>query len=91
MDNAYPIYDALTNQEEVLLHARAICGIVLTNPNAQALIVMCHMATISSIFFTDKSYQAENSESALDGARCDGSPVSRYQKEVATLLGTVNR
>lgn len=54
-----PLIDGLANREEVLLHARAICGIVTTNPNAQALIVMCHMAVVAARFFTEKVEQDE--------------------------------
>ncbi|KAE8136462.1 hypothetical protein BDV38DRAFT_283949 [Aspergillus pseudotamarii] len=47
-----PILNSIVNREEVLIHARAICGIATTNPNAQALIVVCHMVTVSAVFFT---------------------------------------
>jgi len=54
-----PTISCLESREEVLIHARAICGIALTNPNAQALIVVCHMVTISAIFFATEAEQNE--------------------------------
>lgn len=33
----------LDPRDEILLHARAICGITTTNPVAQALIIACHL------------------------------------------------
>lgn len=54
-----PSVSNFESREEILIHARAICGIVRTNPNAQALIILCHMVTVSAIFFTDEAEQNE--------------------------------
>ena len=59
MSHVVPMLDCLESREEVLIHASAICGIASTNPNAQALIVLCHIVTISAIFFTSESEQKE--------------------------------
>lgn len=57
--NKPPIFNSVANREEVLIHARAICGVAITNPNAQALIVVCHMVTISAVFFTTAEERSE--------------------------------
>lgn len=54
-----PIRGSIENKEEILIHARAICGIAKTNPNAQALIVVCHMVTISAVFFSTAAERKE--------------------------------
>lgn len=53
------ILDSIENREKILIHARAICGIAVSNPNAQALIVVCHMVTISAIFFSTAAERNE--------------------------------
>ncbi|KIW29810.1 uncharacterized protein PV07_05597 [Cladophialophora immunda] len=53
-----PGYD-FDSMDEILLHARAICGIIITNPIAQALIIACHMINVAGAFFTDEQEQHE--------------------------------
>lgn len=67
-------------RDEVLQHSRIICGIVSTNPNAQALIVLCHIATVSAVFFTDKSEQSETIK-LLDLAHAATGHPLRHIKE----------
>lgn len=74
-------------REQVLLHARSICGIAVTNPNAQALIVFCHMATISAIFFTEEAEQNETIALLQMAHSVTGHPLHDVQRKLYRAWG----
>lgn len=77
-----PTLQGLESRGEVLLHARAIRGIAVTNPNAQALIVVCHIATVSAIFFTDKAEQNEIITLLRMAHKVTGHPLSDVERKL---------
>ena len=83
-DSFGPLIESLENREEVLLHARAICGIAMTNPNAQALIVVCHMVTISAIFFTEETDQRETMNLLRMAHSVTGHPYEDIERKLRT-------
>ena len=83
-----PTLNSLETTEAVLLHARAICGIANTNPNAQALIVFCHLVTISAIFFTDPSEQKETLDLLAMAHAVTGHPRQDVDVKLRNYWGT---
>jgi hypothetical protein len=82
-----PTFDDLESREEVLLLARAICGVAKTNPNAQALIVVCHMVTISAIFFTDIQEQRETIRLIRMTRTVTGHPLADVERRLEAAWG----
>ncbi|KAF7193810.1 hypothetical protein HII31_04879 [Pseudocercospora fuligena] len=69
-------------QEEVRVLARMICGIAKTNPNAQALIVLCHMVTVSAIFFTHGQERAETLNLIRMARTVTGHPLREVERKL---------
>lgn len=80
--NAGPTVDNFESREEVLVHARAICGLVRTNPNAQTLIVLCHMVTISAIFFTEEAEKNETIDLLRMAHAITGHPLRDVEQKL---------
>jgi len=84
---AFPASRGLADNEEIQLHARAIAGIVATNPNAQALIIFCHIATVSAIFFTEKAEQTETIRLIRMANKVTGHPYKGIEKKLYEQWG----
>jgi hypothetical protein len=74
--------ESLQDREEVLIHARAICGIAITNRNARALIVICHMVTISAIFFSTEAEQNVAIDLIRLAHRVTGQPLGHIEEKL---------
>ncbi|KAL1870827.1 hypothetical protein VTK73DRAFT_2384 [Phialemonium thermophilum] len=72
----------LESREEILIHARAICGIAITNPNAQALIVVCHIVTVSAVFFTSEAERNETLNLVQLAHKVTGHPKHDVEKKL---------
>ncbi|KAL2825682.1 hypothetical protein BJY01DRAFT_256201 [Aspergillus pseudoustus] len=82
-----PRIESLEDREEVLIHARAICGIAITNPNAQALIVACHMVTISAIFFDTEAERDATIDLLRLAHTVTGHPLTHIEQKLHTCWG----
>ena len=77
-----PVVNGFENREEVLIHARALCGIAMTNPNAQALIVVCHMVLISAIFFKEEGERKETIHMIQMAHSATGHPIHAVEQSL---------
>ncbi|KAL1851687.1 hypothetical protein VTK73DRAFT_9378 [Phialemonium thermophilum] len=67
---------------EIINHTRILCGIVLTNPIAQALIVACHMINVAGVFLESPAEQNEVLQLLHMTRTATGWPVEEVEKRL---------
>ncbi|OAA59048.1 Zn(2)-C6 fungal-type DNA-binding domain protein [Niveomyces insectorum RCEF 264] len=70
------------SQGEIINHTRILCGIVITNPIAQALIVACHMINVAGVFLESAAEQNEVLQLLHMARTATGWPVAEVEKRL---------
>ncbi|RFU30276.1 hypothetical protein B7463_g6069, partial [Scytalidium lignicola] len=68
---------------EIINHTRILCGIVISNPIAQALIVACHMINVAGVFLESPGEQNEVLQLLQMTRTATGWPVAEVSGEEA--------
>ncbi|CAI4215969.1 unnamed protein product [Parascedosporium putredinis] len=77
----------LHGKGEIINHTRILCGIVISNPIAQALIVACHMIIVAGIFLENPAEQREVLQLLHMARTATGWPVDEVEKRLKDAWG----